>query len=242
MTPQAAADVWLCDTRGATDDDVNALLRCLDAEETARAARFRRASSRREYVAAHALTRWALSRRAPSVAPSRWRFANAGGGKPHIEAPASPLRFNLSHTTGLVAVAVATGTEVGVDVERMNPARELLALAESHFAAEERAWVEAAGPEERVERFYTIWTLKESYLKVTGAGLAVPLDAFRLRVEGATASLQVDGERIAGPHGPFRFEHARRGEHAVAVATHARVGALWADVALGDLVEALHGR
>ena len=49
------------------------------------------------------------------------------------------LRFNLSHTRGLVACGVALEHDVGVDVEHVDRRIEIGRLAESVFSESERA-------------------------------------------------------------------------------------------------------
>ncbi|MCY2926549.1 MAG: hypothetical protein NT031_14140 [Planctomycetota bacterium] len=87
---------------------VDAWEELLDDAELARCRRLGEGQARRQYVAAHGLVRQALSRYAP-VAPRAWRFAPGPGGKPRIVGPAdgAGIRFNLSHTHGLAACAVA---------------------------------------------------------------------------------------------------------------------------------------
>ena len=112
------------------------------------------------------------------VDPRRWEFRPGPEGKPRIAGPAGvpPLRFNLSHTRGLVACVVTLGLDSGVDVER--PGRQIrdpLALARHGFApAERRALRRLSGRAQR-ELFCDLWTLKEAYVKARGAGfLALP--------------------------------------------------------------------
>ena len=66
---------------------------------------------------AHALARLTLSRYAP-VPPEAWSFSLGEHGRPEIEGPsdAGRLRFNLSHTRGMVACAVVRELDIGVDV------------------------------------------------------------------------------------------------------------------------------
>src|SRR5215813_11821908 len=75
----------------------------LEPGERERANRFHFETDRRMYVAAHALLRRALSRHAP-VEPAEWRFSGAEGERPEIAepAPATRLRFSLSHTRSVV--------------------------------------------------------------------------------------------------------------------------------------------
>ena len=76
---------------------------------------------RRAFLMTRALVRTTLSRYAP-VAPADWRFITNAHGRPEIlDRPAGvpDLRFNISHTDGLIACAVTIGREVGVDVEHI---------------------------------------------------------------------------------------------------------------------------
>jgi 4'-phosphopantetheinyl transferase len=133
-----------------------------------------------EYLFAHALTRFALSHHAPAVAPRTWRFSRSAHGKPGITGPshAPALHFNLSHTTGLVACVVSTHPRVGVDVEVIDQEAIQAGLAESLFAPVEAHALRASQPDERRDCVARYWTLKESYLKASGLGLALPLDQF----------------------------------------------------------------
>ena len=57
-------------------------------------------------------------------------------GRPEIqvEQGVPPLRFNLSHTTGLVTCAVTRSADVGVDVEQTTRQGDLGAIAPSSCA------------------------------------------------------------------------------------------------------------
>jgi 4'-phosphopantetheinyl transferase len=153
------------------------LLEILDRSERARAELFRRPQDRDAFVAAHALTRLMLSRYSGRAASS-WRFANGPYGKPEIAEPSVALRFNLSHTDGLVASAVACEGHVGVDVERLDDRRLGMDLAEQTFAPAEVAHLRSLPAAARTEAAFELWTLKEAYVKATGFGLHCPLDSF----------------------------------------------------------------
>lgn len=148
-------------------------------EERARNARYMFERSRREHLVGRALVRTTLSRYA-DVAPSAWRFVEGERGRPEIEGPAGapPLRFNLSHTTGLVAVAVTTALDVGVDVEDAARQRTTVEIADRFFSPREVEALRALPAAEQRERFFTYWTLKEAYIKAVGLGLAIPLHHF----------------------------------------------------------------
>jgi 4'-phosphopantetheinyl transferase len=95
-------------------------------------------------------------------------------GKPRLAAGPERLAFNLSHSGGLALVAVTRGREVGVDVEREKPERDLLALAERALSPEDAAAVRDVGEAERTRLFYALWARHEARLKCLGVGLGRP--------------------------------------------------------------------
>src|SRR5262249_10475787 len=111
----------------------------LVAAERERAARFRHADDRWTYVTAHAGLRTILSSML-GIAPHEIGFVVEQKGKPKLDPTrharaADAVQFNISHTRGLVAVAVATHS-VGIDVERRHAMDDLLAIADRVFAEE----------------------------------------------------------------------------------------------------------
>lgn len=102
-----------------------------------------------------------------------------------------PLSFSLSHSGEWVVCALAD-REVGCDVERVRPVRT--AVAGRYFRPEEAAMIAAAPtPDERYDRFFRYWTLKESFVKALGSGLRLPLSAFRITLgDPPTVAWSVD--------------------------------------------------
>jgi 4'-phosphopantetheinyl transferase len=151
------------------------LLPLLDAGEAERHARFLFDEHRHLFLVAHALCRSVLAAYT-GLAPEALRFAARAHGKPELlPAPdAAPLRFNLSHTAGLAAVAVAQA-EIGVDVERLDRRVELEAVARRVFSPAEVDHLMASAGVARRQRFFERWTLKEAYVKALGDGLTAPL-------------------------------------------------------------------
>lgn len=129
-------------------------------------------------VLSRGLVRWILTKYT-GVAPADLLFDREPRGKPRIvpsTLPTPPLEFNVTHTRGLLGVAVAApGTPVGVDAElaARTPRRGALAVARRHFSPADVAALEAvpAGPARDAE-FVALWTLKEAYVKATGDGIA----------------------------------------------------------------------
>lgn len=125
-------------------------------------------------------------------------------GKPRLAAEQPLLAFNLSHSADLALVAVARDREVGVDVERVKPDRDLVALAERALAPEAAAAVREAAEPERARLFYELWTRHEARLKCLGVGLAVrptqpppPVAVQALPIDpGFAAALAVSGAPV----------------------------------------------
>jgi 4'-phosphopantetheinyl transferase len=168
-------DVDIPDIRGACRE-----LLCPGERE--QAARFTPDRRRREYVFAHGLVRAALSRFAPQVAPTAWRFEKSRYGRPFVSCPRSAerLHFSLSHTDGFVACAVSSCERVGIDIEAVDRPVSHLEIARTFFSSAEHADLISLPPAQQRDRFFDLWTLKEAYAKARGLGLQLPLDEFSI--------------------------------------------------------------
>lgn len=158
----------------------------LSEDEQARAQRYRFARDRDSYVVRHCLLRQVLSRYAARD-PRDWRFATGAQGRPHIahaHPDAPDLGFNLSHSRGLVLLAVGRGQGLGVDVEEVGAELAAVPIAEQFFAAAEAATLRALPASQQRERFYAHWTLKEAYVKAVGKGLSIPLEELAFELDG----------------------------------------------------------
>src|ERR1700733_12913050 len=96
--------IWYHLTEALDEAGVERAAAVLSESERTRWQRFMFARDRRDYAAAHALTRAALSRYG-DLAPEQWRFQDGIGGKPSLAAHAgSPaLIIKQSATPGVVA-------------------------------------------------------------------------------------------------------------------------------------------
>ncbi|HSI46677.1 MAG TPA: 4'-phosphopantetheinyl transferase superfamily protein [Ideonella sp.] len=88
--------------------------------------------------------------------------------------PGTGLHANLSHSGGWLAVAIGDAP-VGVDIEQLNPRRDVLGLAQMVCSPAQVALLQAQ-PDTllRMHQFYRWWTLKEAWLKHRGLGLQFP--------------------------------------------------------------------
>lgn len=96
------------------------------------------------------------------------------------------LFFSISHSGNRV-MCVVSSQMVGCDIEKINEGENLEhrleKIAKRFFSKREVQELEDA-QEERKKMFYRIWTMKESYVKMTGEGLTIPLDCMEFDWNG----------------------------------------------------------
>ena len=95
-------------------------------------------------------------------------------GKPFLKNNAD-IYFNISHSLNYVAVAI-DDTPVGIDIEEVKEVD--LKIADRFFAPDELAYVLCVDRQRATERFFEVWTKKESNIKWEGLGLSKPLPLF----------------------------------------------------------------
>ncbi len=113
-------------------------------------------------------------------------------GKPYVKqevlraaGTARPWFFNLSHS-GEYAICATAHAEIGCDIQRISSERKR--LAEQFFHESERHYIEQIpdapyngtnpAQEERDRRFTRVWTMRESYAKMTGEGIGIMKDFY----------------------------------------------------------------
>jgi 4'-phosphopantetheinyl transferase len=169
-------------------ETVSSLGSALSADESLRAARFHSPDNRNRYITAHGCQREILARYL-DCNPGQLRFSTNKHGKPALQG--SELAFNLSHSGDFALLAVSSGRQVGIDVERIRPDKELERIAERFFSPIEVSELMALLPGQRLPAFFDCWTRKEAYIKAQGLGFSLPLDSFDVSLTpGQPASLR----------------------------------------------------
>ena len=141
----------------------------LSPDERDRAASFTFARNRSRYVVARGLLRTLLGERL-GIDPERVAFAYGDHGKPRL-AEDTGLRFNLSHSNGLMALALCEGREVGVDVEARRDELFTTGIARRYLPAPTADEIERRTGIERTAEFFRAWVRQEAYAKGRGVGL-----------------------------------------------------------------------
>jgi len=175
---QQEIHVWFAHPDHATDAYQLDLYRgMLSAQEFARYRRFHLPEDRHLYLTAHALLRLTLSKYA-EIQPADWTFSRGAHGRPEISNPGMrSLRFNLTHTAGLVGCVVALGNDCGIDTERLDAGRHLTGISQRMFSTEEHRQLKQLkqlNDSALIEAFYSRWTLREAFVKAKGTGISYP--------------------------------------------------------------------
>jgi len=156
------------------------LLPYIPLDKQARLARFRRNEDYAAGLMGELLVRTMVGE-AAGLKNGQMHFEAGPHGKPRLSGRAD-VHFNLSHS-GAWAVCVTGRLPVGIDVEKIGPIER--EIAGQFFAQQEVAYLQTLPDDEAyLQAFYRFWTLKESYIKADGRGLAMGLDSFAFDFSG----------------------------------------------------------
>jgi 4'-phosphopantetheinyl transferase len=155
---------WIADAR-----------RSISADELARVQRRRFPADRDVLALAYALHRLLLGR-VLGLSPGDVPLSRDALGCPRL---AGDIAYtSLSHSDGLIALAVTASGPVGVDIEPSTRAVVMPEIARSLCHTTEIAQLARLDESERAAAMLALWVRKEALLKMAGIGLAVPMETF----------------------------------------------------------------
>jgi len=202
---------------------LDAMRGLLDAAENDRVARKRRQGDADDLALAYGLHRLLLGHvtgREPRAVP----LVRDALGRPCLQG--DDVQTSLSHADGAVAVAVARGGPVGVDMEAAARAAQMEEIADAVLHPVEQAALAACPGPLRAEALLALWVRKEALLKAAGIGLAREMHGFR-----APEATPVPLPAIDGPDGAdvvlYMVDAGRGWTAAVAVPPDAHVVSAW---------------
>jgi len=197
-------DLWLVNYQQIQDPALlEQYAQFLSPEEVKRHERFAFTRDKQQFLVTRALIRWVLSQYLGLDDPGSLEFGASRNGKPELLIETT-LQFNLTHTRGLIALAVMQVEPVGIDVEFLSRQADIVNLAERYFARKEAEELLALPVEQWNERFYDLWTLKEAYLKACGTGLRTPLSEFCFSFNGETLDISFS-DLLGGDSTAWKF-------------------------------------
>ena len=164
----------------------------LTPDERTRSARFHFERDQQRFIVARGVLRDLLGRYL-QIEPGKISFVYNAFGKPDLGPEfANRLKLNLSHSAGLALIAIATASDVGVDLEYIRAQSDYADIARRFFSAAEVDYLIALPSHLYAESFFSCWTKKEAYLKACGEGLAMPLNSFSVPLTTDPAHTPVD--------------------------------------------------
>jgi 4'-phosphopantetheinyl transferase len=163
-------DVWEAPL-AVPDDETARLFDLLSLGEQARSQRFIDETGYRQYVISRGRMRQVLALYT-GVAAEDVRFTIVGDGKPALAEQTEPkIFFNNTHSGDLGLIAVTSGREVGIDMERVRDIDRALELSKRFFTPQEHEILVALPKEEMIREFLSIWTRREAGTKARGASV-----------------------------------------------------------------------
>src|SRR5256885_2399068 len=115
----------------------------LTPDERTRSARFQFEHDQQRFIVARGVLRDLLGRYLQTP-PGQISFVYNAFGKPDLGSEfGNRLKFNLSHSAGLALIAIATASNVGVDLEYIRAQSDCADIAWHFFSAAEVAYLSA---------------------------------------------------------------------------------------------------
>lgn len=158
--------VYMADTEYLPDPkEVPSVMRVIPKLREEKILRCRQAEGRKERLGTALLLKEVLRRFGHCVEGVHLNE----NGKPELEGGF----FNLSHSHGKVVCAYSNAA-VGCDIEKIGTFRE--AVARRVCTKKELEYLQQWSGQKRERECYRLWTMKESYVKMTGEGIRFPLN------------------------------------------------------------------
>lgn len=177
---KGSISTWYCETNQIEKKFYSKMKDSLSEAELSEYKNYANAEAAEQFLIGKFLVRNILSLYFPDVEPGLWEFEKNQHGKPFLSNPRfrQKVYFNLSHTKGMVAVALASD-ELGLDVEKKSYELDVDKISKDVLNDEELSLLSSAQGQEKIDLFYKFWTLKEAYIKATGLGLKISLPSLR---------------------------------------------------------------
>lgn len=157
-------------------------------------------------------------------------FSENDCGKPYCEF-LSNFHFNISHSGSWVVCAVDINP-IGIDIEKISQID--LDISKNYFSKKEHE--DLLRSNNPIEYFFTLWSLKESYIKFIGKGLSHPLDSFSMVFSSnSKISIEVDDRMLENTY--FKQYNVDSGYKMAACSSHPDMPEKPVIYSINDLVD-----
>jgi len=156
-------------------------LKCISYEKRIRILKYINEADKKRSLMSELLIRKAASDKL-CIPAKRVNISYNPYGKPYIDNERY-FNFNISHSESYVVIAISR-YKIGIDIEKNK--KTDFAIAERFFTKNEYQYIKSFTTEpDRINAFYMLWTLKESYVKALGKGLSIPLNSFEFEIDNS---------------------------------------------------------
>ncbi len=193
--------LWTCKPSEISDPDLLHKYHALmNNKERHRYHRFHFEKDRHRHLVTRALIKTSLSQYQPHIPPQAWQFNHNDFGKPSISTPIpQSIEFNISHSKEFIVIAIAQGSAIGVDIECITQRNNIEGLIDRCFNTDEKTYILANDQAYLQERFFQLWTLKESYIKAYGKGLSINLKDIHFKIHDDKVTIGFSGKHTDTP-------------------------------------------
>lgn len=200
-------DVWLLRTEVLSAAARECCRGYVSSDEWERSRRFVTQYLQDQFLQSRALIRAALSCYA-SIPPQEWQFITNSYGRPFVAPhlrPPEGINFSLSHTQDFMALSVSRAEQVGIDLENTEREIDFLKIARTYFSPHECEQLGSLLPGCLGAGFWSLWTLKESFIKAKSMGMAIPLNVFSFDIGSSPPRFTCDESQLGHCQNGWNF-------------------------------------
>lgn len=176
--------------KGITQEEISLFQHVVSEARKRKAARFVRETDGIRCICGELLLRYSLYQKYERLSDVELCYNQYG--KPYLK-DLEQMHFNLSHSGDWVGIAYGID-EVGLDIEKMDIDKTKFGGIDAErnpifwqaFHDDEQLWLRQYDGDERAKHAIRLWTVKESYLKYIGTGLATDMNSFAILMEQET--------------------------------------------------------
>lgn len=113
------------------------------------------------------------------------------------------IKFNLTHSGNKFGIAFSRNREVGLDLEMIRDLADFDQMIQFNFTTGEQHYIQKKS-HGFIDRFFQLWTIKESYLKLTGSGMRINPLLLDFSIHGIQIQLNTVNGKILSDSATFQ--------------------------------------
>lgn len=171
-------EIYVAKISDINEEDLNELCLLIDSEKKCKVEKFINKKDKIRTLIGEILIRTIIIE-CLKIDNRHIKFNKNQYGKPYLKGYPN-FNFNISHSGEYVLCAI-DDKPIGIDVEEVKHI-EFEDIGKNFFTEKEFQYIANKDSKSKLDRFYEIWTLKESYIKCCGQGLSIALNSFSIEI------------------------------------------------------------